>query len=550
MTLYNTVTVNPGSTGTLATAVSATTLNKAGSGVLKLNGNASFGSVTIAYAGNPSGTVSYGVVTVGSGVTLSVGPGSVYIGVGTGSANNGGQLVGTLDVSAASSFVASVGYFKVGGTVGGVGYLYLGTSNTITATNEFGVEHGNWGFPNGYGTVTTAAGGTTTIHTPAMYVGHNTPNSTTGGSGTFTNGSGATLNLDGLSGGRAALYIGVLSSGNGGSSPNPNVLDLSGGGTGLASLKLSSLVVGQLQGGNNSVTGTLILSSNSGNQLDISGTGNVVLIADSGGNGSNTGTLTFGGGTGTVTSADDSAAILIANKRSTGTPTGTLNLYGGKLTITTAGAAISGGGGTSTLVLSNCTLAAGAPSTNWIWGLTTATLKTNAVFDTGTNGIAIPQVFSGTGNLIKTGSGSMILSGTNTYTGETTVSNGNLLVNGTITSTVSVASPGGFGGSGNVNGNVTFSSGASGVFILGGALNITGSLVLSGNNTAHLILPAGATNGLYRVGYYNSSGSSGKFEPLAVIDSGSASNGTPAIIMGNGTIDVQIAPPGFLLTIR
>lgn len=65
--------------------------------------------------------------------------------------------------------------------------------------------------------------------------------------------------------------------------------------------------------------------------------------------------------------------------------------------------------------------------------------------------------------LTKTGDGTQILTGANTYTGATTISGGTLAVNGSLAaaSTVTVASGGTLGGSGTINGAATVQSGGS-----------------------------------------------------------------------------------------
>jgi autotransporter-associated beta strand protein len=97
----------------------------------------------------------------------------------------------------------------------------------------------------------------------------------------------------------------------------------------------------------------------------------------------------------------------------------------------------------------------------------------------------ISGVVSGSGfGLIKTGTGILDLTATETYTGATAISNGTLRVNGSLdaASAVTVASTGVLGGSGTVGGSVTVLAGGSiapGNSI--GTLNIGGNLTHSGN---------------------------------------------------------------------
>ena len=81
--------------------------------------------------------------------------------------------------------------------------------------------------------------------------------------------------------------------------------------------------------------------------------------------------------------------------------------------------------------------------------------------------------------LAKSGNGTLSLNNTNSYTGNTTVSNGTLLVNGLITSPVTVVG-GTLGGSGTVAANIGLLSGAAlapGKFDLPGTFTIANTLV-------------------------------------------------------------------------
>jgi autotransporter-associated beta strand protein len=88
--------------------------------------------------------------------------------------------------------------------------------------------------------------------------------------------------------------------------------------------------------------------------------------------------------------------------------------------------------------------------------------------------------------IVKTNSGTWILSGANQYTGNTTVNGGTLLVNGSIASGATVNS-GTLGGSGTINGSVTVA--AAGTLSPGnsiGSITIFGSLSLAGTNLMEL----------------------------------------------------------------
>ncbi|KVX05023.1 hypothetical protein ASL22_03190 [Alcaligenes faecalis] len=102
---------------------------------------------------------------------------------------------------------------------------------------------------------------------------------------------------------------------------------------------------------------------------------------------------------------------------------------------------------------------------------------------------------SGTGGLHKRGSGSLELTGNNSYTGDTTISGGRLAVNGTLASAVTVEREGTLGGTGTVAQVDNYGTLAPG--------NSVGTLTVSGDYTAHAgsvheleVGPAGATDRL------------------------------------------------------
>ena len=126
---------------------------------------------------------------------------------------------------------------------------------------------------------------------------------------------------------------------------------------------------------------------------------------------------------------------------------------------------------------------------NGVYTLDGATLSSsgvatisNAITLTGTGGVidttgttTLSGSISGTGQLWKVGSGEAILSGVNTYSGNTNVSAGTLTINGTVSSpNVTVFNGGTLKGSGRINGNLT-SFGTVSPGNSPGILTITGS---------------------------------------------------------------------------
>ncbi len=166
---------------------------------------------------------------------------------------------------------------------------------------------------------------------------------------------------------------------------------------------------------------------------------------------SGAGANTFSGGT----TVENSSTLVLNKSANTAAIAGTLTINSGAIVRTDAANQLS-----NQLVTVNGTLnlnnnnqsAALAGSGTVTLGSGTLTIN-NTGTDTFSGGI------SGTGGLTKSGAGTQILSSTNTYGGTTSVSQGILQVNGSITGTgaVNVASGATLGGTGSIAGaiNVT-----------------------------------------------------------------------------------------------
>ena len=197
---------------------------------------------------------------------------------------------------------------------------------------------------------------------------------------------------------------------------------------------------------------------------------------------------------------------------------GTYNLNGGTLNTGQVGSGFfNGGGGTGTFNFNGGTLRANASSPNFFSGVSTANVQAGgAIIDTQGYNVTVAQnLVSGIntskptavtnavapstdGGLTKLGTGTLTLTGTNSYTGPTSVNAGTLAVNGALTGTgmLTVSSGATLAGTGSAAGNVgiqaggTLAPGQAGA----GTLTLGGNLTLSGTATAAFVLSGTAGN--------------------------------------------------------
>lgn len=113
-----------------------------------------------------------------------------------------------------------------------------------------------------------------------------------------------------------------------------------------------------------------------------------------------------------------------------------------------------------------------------------------------TGSVTLADEIGGTGSVEKTGAGTLVLAGNNTYTGSTIVNAGRLAINGTTTSHTTVGTGGELGGNGTIVGDLV----VNGALAPGNSisqLNVTGNTAInSGSITTIEINDGGTTPGI------------------------------------------------------
>ena len=577
------VTVNGGSLD-LTTDLSIGSL--AGAGNVTLNAN------TLTTGSNNSSTTYSGVLS-GNGALIKQGTGTTtlsgtntYTGGTTindgairiGAADNLGSGALTLDggtLQTTASFTsnrgttlgASGGSFNIdtgttlseSGNISGSGRLSktgegtLTLSGTNTYTGGTTINDGTLQIGNG-GTSGTLGTGNVTNNS-ALVFNRSDDSSYTGvisGTGTVTKDGAGTLTLSGNNtySGTTTISDGTLQVGNGGTSGTLGTGNVTNNSALVFNRSDDSSYAGVISG-----TGTV--TKDGAGTLTLSGTNtysggttiNAGTIRISANNNLGTGTLTLDGGTLQTTSTFSSSRLTTLNAGG-----GTYNIDSG-ITLTQSGN-ISGSGsltktGEGTLVLSG--------SNNTFTGGTVVAdgrliaLDGGAIAKAGNitnNAIVEFQIglnaseyhydqISGTGSLIKSGAGNVVLNGNNTYTGGTTISEGILSIGGTA---------------GSITGDIlnngelrllrtndyTFAGDISGT---GSVSNyLSGTTTLTGNNTY-----SGITyirDGILQIGDGGTSGTLGTGNVTnnsALVFNRSDDSGYAGVISGTGAVTKESA---------
>lgn len=455
-----TVTVSSGALGMGTRTDTITTLNVSGGSVTGSTGN----KLTAGTYNLTGGTVG---ANLGTG-TLNANSGSASL--------NGTADTATVNVGGGALTLGSAGRLASGAavTVSNSGTLTLGGAETISSL--------------------AGSGGTLALGGNTLSVGSGSFGSQITGSGILTKTGALTLTLFGnnsYSGG-TLLNGGWLVAGHTNAFGSGSITVGSGTTLNLTNFNVSNLII------NNG--GTVLSTGTVSDVVATNGT------TDIGGNNSSIAQV---GGSATVNVTGSS--VVVSN--ATG---GTLNADGSGIQVGTVSgsAAVNVGGANGRIgTLSGGSLAANAAGlivTNYNGG----NIAISNGVSVGLRGGSSSGVISGAGGIAKQSTGTLTLSGNNTYTGATTVEAGTLVVNGSIGGSTSVQSGATLAGSGSV-GATTIASGGT---------------ISPGNSPGTMSLTNGLTwlvGGNYNWQIYNATGTAG------------ASNGWDLLAVSGGAWNIS-----------
>jgi outer membrane autotransporter protein len=473
------------------------------------------GSLVIADSNNANSVVTFtGANTYTGGTTINQGATLALAGSGSVSTSSAVAVNGAFDISGAANGGTSVNNLTGSGTV------YLGGNNLTLngGGNNFSGSISDGGLYGGdTGSLTVYDGASATLSGVNTYSGATTIN------------QGATLALSG--GGSIAFSSGVANNGTFdivGTTSGAQIKSLSGNGSvvmGNKTLTLTAandLFSGVISGnGGLAITGgTEVLTGNNTYGGGTTITGATLIVGDGGSAGSitgpvtNNGTLVFNRSNGvSFAGAISGGGALVVEGGGTLTLSGTnsytgaTSIYGSTLVI---GAASNIG--TGTIAFNGGTLLTTA-GLNLANAVTLASNSTSAISTNRTD--IFSGGISGGGNLIKSGNGTLTLTGDDSSTGITQISAGTLQIgNGGTTGSISGA----------IYDNSALVFNRSNAITYAGAISGAGSVTQSGAGTLTL---SGNNSGYSGTTTINSG-------TLAI---GSASNiGSGTIALGGGTL--------------
>ena len=466
---------NQATNGTFAGAISGSgSLTKDGSGTVTLSGANTYSGGTTISAGALQGDTNsiQGDVVDNASLILSQAADGTFAGAisGTGSLTKDGA--GTVTLSGANTYSGGT-TISAGALEGDTTSLQGNIADNASLIFDQPVDGTFTGAISGTGSLTKDGTGTLTLSGANTYGGGTTINAgalegnTTSIQGNIVDN--ASLIFDQTANG---TYAGIISGTGDVLKQGGGTLTLTGASTytGSTGIDAGTLALGA----GSSIAASSGVNLAAGATLDVSAAGNQTLAVLNGAGG----TVNIGGNTLTLDSAANGSfggtisgsGAVVKDGSGTQTLSGA-NLYTGGTTINDGTLVIGAGGslaaGSALSLSGNGTLdvsAAGNQTVASLNGTGGQVQLGGTTMDVGAGSFA--GVIAGSGGVTKSGSGTLILNGTNTYTGTTQVNAGGLIIGGdaahasaSVQSDIIVANTGLLGGFGQVNGDVDVQSG-------------------------------------------------------------------------------------------
>jgi autotransporter-associated beta strand protein len=482
-----TIEVASGRTFVIGGNTSNGALTKTGVGILRLTNSSYTGATTVS-----NGTLRIRNSSSSSGFSIASGANLQLTNLTLSSTQN---ITGAGNVSTDASVFGSAtlngnNNNYTGATTVAIDRFRLGTGGVINGTNGITVE-GQWSanFENFGSTTTTGAvnvngyAGFGSDTESGRFFNGNAAGTTPGSLSAASISLGSSFRSDAASKAKGGEFFNYANStvnlGSGAITVNGQGNSLAGGMTAAGSTftNAGSVTAGSITLNSSSTANT---SSNKGGTYTQSG-GSTTL--------SGTATLAVNGGTGAAGTAGNDAAFNLSggtfSANSIAVNSGTLTATGGSLTLGTGG--ITKTGTAPTLVnLGATTLAASAAWTSSV-NMTLTDASTGTTVNTTGGNIGLSGELSGSGNLVKSGTGTLTLSGNNNYTGTTTVSAGTLVLDHNAAAGTSA-------------GGVTLTGALAATLQINAGTTIADDITFSNTNAASSIQRNIAASGAYTTG--------------------------------------------------
>ena len=479
-TTTGTLTKDGAGTLTLSASNSYTGGTTINAGTVAISNGSSFGSNTVTFASNGTTVAALASVRVTNDYALT---GNGTMDVGANILTNSGVIAGAGSLTKA-----------------GAGTMVLGAANTYTGgtTINAGTVAISNGASFGSNTVTFASNGTTVAALASVQV---TNNYALTGNGTMDVGANILTNSGVISGagrltkaGAGTMVLGAANTYTGGTTINEGTVAISNGSA------FGSFLIGsyKVTFASNGATVAALASVQVNNNWSLIGNGTMdvganIILTNSG---------EIEGGPGRLTKSGAGTLILTAEN------------YARTMTINEGTLQIGNGGTTGSLN----------------WSLDPSMVNNASLIFNRSGSLTQMIAISGPGSLTKAGAGTLILSGTNTYTGGTTVNGGTLGLSGANTladaGTVTVTGAGSvltnnFSSDFNVG-----NSGSGGQLVVsnGGTVRTLGAAIGRNSTASNNKATVTGSNSLW-INYYNLYvGSSGSGNSLVISNGGTVSD--------------------------